>query len=237
MLFLKFSLVFFISFHAWSSGFTSRDCIQGDFSTSINHEGKFFGLIKNDLKIEKAQCNITITYKKILETSWEIDICREPIHMKVQSKGSQSVYKRDGSCEGESSDYCEYLKDLISIIQDHGLIFAQGDREDFTSSHGQTYCTYRLLDLYLSDGKLFSKYSENVNIFKNYAKPVKPVSKIEIESRKESVKKEASYDEKASGLLESKTDKNFKPMVEEEGSSISPSNESEEDSDDPDLKF
>lgn len=232
MSFLKFSLVFFFCFSllsgkAWPTGFSSDQCIKENFETEISHEGKFFGLIKNDLKISKDQCRLTIHYKKILETEWLIDICREPIHMKVTSKGSQSVYKRQGSCIGEESSYCRYLEDLLEVLQDHGLIFAKGDREDLNSPHGQTYCSYRLLKLYLEEGKLFSKYRPNGNIFSQG-----PSGAVRSDSasykKSESPKDQKEYESKASGLIgetdespeedqnSSQFEKNMKPMVEDD---------------------
>lgn len=167
MYFLKFSFVaLWLSSQVFAQGFDSRSCLDAEYKTEISHQGKFFGLIKNDLKIEKSHCHIKVTYKKILETVWDIDLCREPIHMKITSKGSQSVYKRDGkTCDTNKSDYCRYWQELDGIIQDHGLIFAEGDREDLNSAHGQTYCVNLLLKKYLAKGFLFSKYSENVDIF------------------------------------------------------------------------
>lgn len=167
MYFLKFSFAaLFLSSQVFAQGFDSRSCLDAEYKTEITHEGKFFGLIKNDLKIEKSHCHIKVTYKNILETVWNIDLCREPIHMKITSKGSQSVYKREGkTCDTKKSDYCRYWNELDGIIQDHGLIFAKGDREDLNSPHGQTYCVNLLLKKYLAKGFLFSKYSENVDIF------------------------------------------------------------------------
>ena len=238
MSFLRYSLLFILSFNAWSAGFSSNECVMSNLQTSVTHEGKFFGLIKNDLKIEKDQCRIKITYHKILETLWDIDICREPIHMKVTSKASQSVYKRENDCHGDKSDYCHYLKDLLSVIQDHGLIFAKGDREDIKSPHGQTYCVYRLLKLYLEEGRLFSKYKPNGNIFRDRSSSNKPhktkikdISKHNFEEKaKELTQPKAQSDSK----IESVGDqfdpmlRNAKPMIEEE---------SETEEDDSGLRF
>lgn len=189
MLFLKSSFILFFSISAFAANVSSKDCVKSDFQTAVTHEGKFFGLIKNDLAIVKKQCQINITYKKILETEWEVDICREPIHMKVTSKASQSVYKRKGTCDAKESDYCHYLEDLITIIQDHGLIFAEGDREDFSSSHGQTYCTYMLLKRYLVEGRLFSKYDDNVRVFDSTSNQTsRPVLKKSVPKASVSVK-------------------------------------------------
>ena len=87
--------------------FTSLECLQSSFSNSVKNEGKFFGLLKNNLKVKKSKCYIEVSFKGILETIWSIDICREPIHIKVKSKGSQSVYKRANRCEEcDKTDFC-----------------------------------------------------------------------------------------------------------------------------------
>jgi len=50
-------------------------------------------------------------------------------------------------------------------IQDHGLIFAAGERELLKDSHGQTYCTSLLLKKYLDDGYVFSSHEIPMNIY------------------------------------------------------------------------
>lgn len=147
--------------------FSSKECLDAKYQTKIQHKGKFFGLLENKLSIEKDKCLITVTFKGILETTWKVDVCREPIHMKVTSKGSQEVYKRDKKCEDKTkSDYCYFRKELMENMQDHGLIFAQGQREDISQSHGQTYCSYLLLQRYLDDGVVFSSFESPKNIYK-----------------------------------------------------------------------
>ncbi len=168
MLWLKFSLIFSLLLieSVYAQKYTSKQCLDAKFRTSVNNEGKFFGLIKNDLSISKNQCQIQINLKNILETKWVIDVCREPIHIKVTSKGSQSVYKRSRKCEkSDKSDFCAYYWELHDALQDNGLIFAKGERESLSTSHGQTYCSFLLIKRYLEDGHLFSKYDEPIDIF------------------------------------------------------------------------
>lgn len=165
-----FLLMFNSTAHAQK--FNSKQCLDATFDTSIKHEGKFFGLIKNELTINKSQCIINIKFKNILETKWLIDICREPIHIKVTSKGSQNVFKRVEKCEkNDQTDYCTYWQELYETLQDYGLIFAEGERENLQESHGQTYCTYLILKRYLGDGYLFSKYDNPGNIFNGTSAP------------------------------------------------------------------
>ena len=159
-------ILLFISSNAFAGRFTSNECLRSSFSASVEHNGKFFGLIKNKLNIEKKECLIEIKFKNILETKWVIDLCREPIHMKVHSKGSESVFKRNGKCDGgNKSDFCVYWGELYETLQDYGLIFAKGERELLSTDHGRTYCSYLLLKKHLDDGVLFSKYRESVELF------------------------------------------------------------------------
>lgn len=147
--------------------FTSDECLHSEYVTSIKNEGALFGLIKNNLVISKKECEVEIKYQNILETTWKIDICRKPIHIKLSSKGSQSVYKRVGECKQKNdSDYCQYWGELKEVLQDYGLIYAEGEREVIASAHGQTYCSYLLLEEYLGKGTLFSKYEKSKNLFK-----------------------------------------------------------------------
>lgn len=164
-------LVLVFSSSAFAQRFSSDECLRGEFEASIKHDGKFFGLLKNELTIKKNHCVIDIKFKNILETKWLIDICREPIHIKVHSKGSQSVYKRKSICEEkDTSDFCVYWGDLNETLQDYGLIFAEGERESLVTDHGRTYCTYILLKKYLNEGHLFSKYDDSVDLFGDGAK-------------------------------------------------------------------
>lgn len=150
--------------------FTSVQCLNSDFETKVKNEGKFFGLIKNDLLIKKNKCLIEVTFKGILETVWKVDICREPIHMKVKSKGNQSVYKRVKKCDSDNkTDYCYFRDELILNLQDQGLIFAKGLKEQLSDAHGQVYCSYLLLKKYLDEGHLFSQFDKEINLYKEEA--------------------------------------------------------------------
>jgi hypothetical protein len=194
--------------------------LDSKFKTSIKNDGKFFGLVKNDLSIDKTQCIINVTYKNILETNWLIDICREPIHIKVTSKGNQSVYKRVEDCDkNKNQDYCTYQRELNETLQDYGLIFAKGERENLQTPHGQTHCTYLLIKKYLEDGYLFSKYDIPQNIFNdatvyptgypttNFApkpinRPVSPVTTPQETPANDSSMIENKLEEKADELIE-----------------------------------
>lgn len=158
--------------NAFAEKFSSKECLDAEYSTLIKHEGKFFGLIKNELNIKKNKCIIEVKFKNILEKKWLIDVCREPIHIKLTAKGGQSVYKRTSNCTSSSEiEFCQYKKELKDVLQDYGLIFAEGEREILTSAHGQTYCSYMLVKKYLDDGILFSKFDVPNNIFENSELP------------------------------------------------------------------
>lgn len=167
MQYLKFSfLVLFLITGAFGQKFSSKECLDASFETSIKSKGKFFGLIKNDISISKNKCKITFKHKGILESIWNVDLCREPIHMKVLSKGSENVFKRQETCSKEStSDFCYYLKELKTNISDYGLIFAEGLREKLKDPHGQVYCTSLLLDRYFDDQVVFSLFTEPKDIY------------------------------------------------------------------------
>jgi hypothetical protein len=169
MQWLKFNLIVtFILFSAIAEAakFTSKECLDAKYNAVIEHKGKFFGLLENKLSFYKEQCNLEIRFKGVLETIWKIDVCREPIHMKVTSKGSQEVYKREKKCEKTTkSDYCYFRNELMANIEDHGLIYAEGDRESLNQPHGQIYCSYLLIQRYVDDGYLFSIHENPKNIY------------------------------------------------------------------------
>jgi hypothetical protein len=174
MLLLKFSLMtLFLIPYSFGMSFSSQVCLMGQFDTNIQNEGEYFGLLKNNLSITKDQCNIKVKYKRLLETEWKVDICREPVHIKVLNKGKLEVFKRKGSCDERSDQFCDSWAELKKTLQDQGLIFAEGERENLQSAHGKTYCVYLLLNKYLEEGILFSKYKNPVDIFVNSPKSVK----------------------------------------------------------------
>jgi hypothetical protein len=176
MLFIRFSSVFLLfmslSLFAQENGdkdvFSSKECVNAKFKFEINHPGKYFGFPKNKLNVSKKGCEIEITFKKIMGKSWTLDICREPVHIKIQDKGSLKVVKRFKGCDGGNykDDYCEELEAILEVIQDDGLIFAKGKREKLSDEHGQVYCTYLLIKKYLVKGELFSSFKDNVDILK-----------------------------------------------------------------------
>lgn len=173
---LKYSvLISLFSMQAMGMSFSSQVCLMSQFETHIQNEGKYFGLMKNKLSIVKDQCDIKVKFKKILETEWKVDICREPVHIKMLSKGTLEVYKRHGVCDDSSDVFCDSWKELKKTIQDQGLIFAEGERENLQSAHGRTYCVYLLLKKYLEEGVLFSKYKNPIDIFQDVEKKPKKV--------------------------------------------------------------
>ena len=166
---LSFLVLFSISLFAQDGQkFSSQECLDASYDTTIKSEGKFFGLMKNDLYIKKTKCIIQIKYKGILESVWDIDLCREPIHMKVTSKGSQNVFKREEECtENSTSDFCYYLKELKTNISDYGLIFAKGLREKLSDPHGQIYCISLLVNKYFDQEVVFSLFDKPVDLYSN----------------------------------------------------------------------
>lgn len=189
MQFVKFSLFFLFSFNVLGQGqFSSKECLDVNFDSVVKDEKKYFGMINEKFIIKKTGCLIEVSYKHIMETKWIIDVCREPLHIKVQSKSGLSVYKKlDEECGKMENDFCFHTDELKRYVQDEGLVFAPGEKENLKTVHGQVYCSYLLLQRYLDDEVIFSKYKSNFNIFKKSEKcelPVKEqvrVSKPDVE--------------------------------------------------------
>ncbi len=148
--------------------FTSKECLMSNFETSVTR-GEMFGLMERTLTIKKDVCQLTILNKKsFFETDYKVDVCREPIHMKVTVRGTLDVYKRERACESKAqSEFCDFWSSLKSDLEDQGLIFATGEREKLSSPHGKVYCTYLLLNKYLGKGVLFSKYNDPSDIYED----------------------------------------------------------------------
>lgn len=210
MQFLKLNFLFLLLVTSvYSQKFTSKDCLDAQFETSIKSKGKFFGLIKNDISISKNKCKVTFKHKGILESIWNVDLCREPIHMKVLSKGSENVFKKTEDCTKEStSDFCYYLKELKTNISDYGLIFAEGLREKLKDPHGQVYCTSLLLDRYFVDNIVFSLFTRPKDIYTQSSDACalpqdnRSVSKVESEDAKTEIPETLENVQKVNGPLD-----------------------------------
>jgi hypothetical protein len=139
-------------------------------------KGPLFGLLKQEFVIDKKNCLIHVTHQKYLPKEWFVDVCREPVHIKVTSATGVDVAKKEAECMNvdktkNTSDYCSQYHDLMEVIQDDGLIFAEGDRDNLSSHHGKVYCSYLLLKKYLNESVVFSRYTDVPDIFLERAKP------------------------------------------------------------------
>ncbi len=162
--YLRFSLVLFIfSFSAWSQEQLLDRCLKLEFSEQVAHKVKPFGLLKNKLEVIKNKCVITIksTKYKYLKKQWIVDVCREPIHIKFGTDAVDVFKRQDGCLEGTKRAYCSKMKKLLHLIEDDGLIFAKGEREDLATPHGHIYCAFLLLNAYLDNGSVFSRYHQS----------------------------------------------------------------------------
>ncbi|MBF0297165.1 MAG: hypothetical protein HQK51_00475 [Oligoflexia bacterium] len=162
--------------------FTVKECLQSDFNIRIMHDTFAFGLFQNVLNIGKKHCILKINHEKykFIKSGWIIDVCRGPIHIKKDLNGLK-VIKKDSYCfmseqnensqsDKNLSDYCFEYSKIRTILQDDGLIFADGDRETLSSEHGKIYCASLLVKKYLQDALIFSlhnEYENNVNLLTN----------------------------------------------------------------------
>jgi hypothetical protein len=157
--------------------FSPRECLESSFKTQLTQRGPLFGLLPHELIVNKNNCLINVKYRRYLPREWSIDVCREPVHIKVSSATGVDVAKKIEDCmkpdkTRNTSDFCGQYFALQDVMQDDGLIFAEGDRDSLSTPHGKIYCTYLLLDRYLGDGIVFSRYTDLPDIFKKQDKQV-----------------------------------------------------------------
>lgn len=172
MAFIKFSFLSLLLIGAASAQtrFSSKSCLDASYKMKMVQKGPLFGLLKQEFMIEKKNCIIHITHKKYLPKEWIIDVCREPVHIKVTSATGVDVAKKDSEClkkdnSRDTGNFCSQYFTMMDVIQDDGLIFAEGDRDNLNSAHGRTYCSYLLLKKYLNESVVFSRYTEAQDIF------------------------------------------------------------------------
>lgn len=159
--------IFFITImvtmnNAWS--FEDKACIKSDFETQVKHKIGPFGLLEVILSIHKQKCVFKIEHKKFYSQNYEVDVCRTPIHIKKGAGGVDVIKRLDCNDIKNTSDYCENLRMLENILQDDGLIFANGEKEVLVSDHGKVYCTFSLIQKYLRDGDVLSQYDEEEKV-------------------------------------------------------------------------
>ncbi len=158
MLFIKYSLLFLLSTQLVHA-FSKKECLDNNFSGEMVRQELYFGILEKTVYVKKSGCVIQIKDKTLMERSWEIDVCREPIHIKLEEHGDHSVYKRKKFCEkGEQTKFCTVWATLKEEVLDYSLIYAPGEREKLETDHGKTYCSYELIKEYLIQGIVFSKY-------------------------------------------------------------------------------
>jgi len=85
-----------------------------------------------------------------------IDVCREPVHIKYGNQLQNVVKRNSAVCSEDKTDFCQEYAELKLVLEDKGLIYGEGQREDLASDHGKIYCSYLLLNQYLKNGVVFS---------------------------------------------------------------------------------
>lgn len=155
------------------------DCIAAKFDINISHKSSPLGLFSRKLSVNKDKCIISIQHEKYkyLKNSWEVDVCRSPVHIKKMGRRTK-VIKRDHNCRDKGKgSFCSHYACIKNKIQDDGLIFAKGEKEDLGSEHGKAYCTYLLLEHYLGGNTVFNSKDRHFEIYKTSAEQVVPVPK------------------------------------------------------------
>jgi hypothetical protein len=162
----KLSLISFL-FCVSVFSFTDNECLDTDYHTEVIHKGFPMGLTMNKLTLKKGKCIITLSHQKMkyIKKEWVIDVCREPVHIK-KGNGPVEVIKRTETCGAKSGDsFCGQYREMMEVIQDDGLIFAEGEKEDLSSNHGKVYCAYVLLKVYMGDGVVLSRHKTYSKLF------------------------------------------------------------------------
>jgi hypothetical protein len=146
------------------SPFSDYECLNKNMDTTIVRSIDPFGILPLKLIITKDLCVIKIQRQKVFlfNKEWTVDVCRTPVHLK---SGRLVIQKEHYVCpeiidqtKKDESEYCKTVGQLLKTIQDDGLIFAEGEKEDLISPHGQLYCSYKLLTKHLISGHIFSRH-------------------------------------------------------------------------------
>ena len=155
MLFLKSSFIFIFSLSLLA--FDGNECFSSNYNVEVKHKAFPFGLLSKTLEMKKEKCSIEISFNryKYLNSKWEIDICRNPVHIKETSR-TTNVIRKVNECTNVKNKFCNEYLNIKKVIEDNGLIFAKGDKSELDSSHGKVYCTYLLINRYLDKNLVFN---------------------------------------------------------------------------------
>lgn len=159
MLLKQFNIIFLLGVLSFNSfALDENACFKKSFNVTLKRSVGPLGAGKRVTSIKKNDCEIVLNYQEFQyrKTNWLIDICREPIHIK---KGTDSVevIKRTSSCLSSKGPFCDEVNVILSILQDEGLIFAKGGRDNLESDHGKVYCAFLLAKKYLNSDKAFNR--------------------------------------------------------------------------------
>ncbi len=205
MQFLKFNILLLSLTSTFA--FTGTDCFKASFDVSVTHKAAPFGLLTKTISISKNECEIEVRHNeyKYLNKSWIIDICRDPIHVKDTST-SMDVYRKEGECHATSNDFCNEYKTIRKIIEDDGLIFAQGAKNNLDVDHGKIFCASTLIESYLNDNNVFNRNGDY-----DYIMIRKPIARIPEDLKKKRAEFKAI---KATKSNEEKTEEKESTSVE-----------------------
>ena len=172
------------------AGIDGLSCLQADFTSTVSHKGFPFGLTKNTLTLTKNNCELIIEHQKLkfMKKKWLVDVCRAPVHIKSGASEIE-VIKKKFTCKtdakSKNDDFCKTLVLMEQILQDDGLIFAKGEKENISSEHGKMYCTYVLLRSYLRFDKILSRTDSKLKF--DFENPLNTMVEENIEITQENV--------------------------------------------------
>lgn len=158
-----------------NASFSDAQCLQSRFEVEVSHKGFPFGLLENKLKVEKEGCVFDIEHTKFkyYKRSWKIDVCRGPVHIK-QTSGAVTILKRISECGTRKDEYCKEYETIKMLLQDDGLIFADGEKDEISSDHGRIYCAFLLTNSYLNQGIVLDKNEDYQNtLIREFSHPAK----------------------------------------------------------------
>ena len=139
--------------------FDENLCFKKKYEVNLQRKVGPFGLGERKLRIGKIDCALQIEYQAFQynKSFWKVDICREPVHVKEGQKSVEVIQKNEECISAQESPFCERKEVILKLIEDEGLIFATGAREDFNSDHGKVFCSYLLLKYYLNGNSALNR--------------------------------------------------------------------------------
>lgn len=136
------------------SRLSTRTCLNSEFDEKIESKFGLFNMFSQYVFIKKSSCEIKISFHRFSPSSYEINFCKNLIHIKRNGfLGEDIYYRKDISCQLKPNrPFCQTIKSLFEQTEMIALTYAKGEKTDLSTAYSKVYCVNKILRYYLHKG-------------------------------------------------------------------------------------